>query len=101
MKQFLFIFLLAAILIVQTNPEVGEKFNIKYDPSEKNIFSLDDKLTLVYVFDYWNIGKSLNGKSKALFQNVLYPINEKVTKIEMEKEGNLDLGESKIPDDVY
>jgi thiol-disulfide isomerase/thioredoxin len=72
-KMILTLLLISLSAIAQNRPVAGEAYPLTYNLSDRDIFSKESKLTLVYVFDFWGTGKSYASGPKGLFQNVLNP----------------------------
>ena len=90
MKKFiLFLFVFSITIAAQSLPTSGKSYTIKYDPSEKNIFTTSSKLTLVYTFDYWGTKVAAIHGAEKLFENVLSPDEGKISKVPMTLKGNL------------
>ena len=90
MKKFiLFLFVFSITIAAQSLPTSGKSYTIKYDPSEKNIFTTSSKLTLVYTFDYWGTKVAAMHGAEKLFENVLSPDDGKISKVPMTLKGNL------------
>ncbi|MCZ7608996.1 MAG: hypothetical protein M5U17_02410 [Ignavibacterium sp.] len=52
MKNMIFLFFLFSLsLAAQSLPVAGKTYLLKYDPAEKNIFTKESKIILVYTFD--------------------------------------------------
>lgn len=90
MKKFiLFLFVFSITIAAQSLPTSGKSYTIKYDPSEKNIFTTSSKLTLVYTFDYWGTKAAAIHGAEKLFENVLSPDEGKISMVQMTLKGNL------------
>ncbi|MFZ1520444.1 MAG: TlpA disulfide reductase family protein [Ignavibacteriaceae bacterium] len=72
-KVILFLFAFSITMIAQTLPTSGRIFKVEYNPSEKNIFTIKSKLTLVYAFDFWSTKGIARQGTESLFNNVLNP----------------------------
>lgn len=97
-KLVLFFFVLSISVAAQSFPVAGKTFAIKYNPVEKNIFTTDSKLTLVYAFDYWSIKGIASRGAENLFQNVLEPDEGKKNEIKMSETSGLFSADISIPD---
>jgi peroxiredoxin len=88
-KTILFLFVFSITIIAQPFPTVGKSYTIKYNPTEKNIFSNNSKLTLVYVYDYWGTKVAAIQGTEKLFENILSPDEGKISKVAMTLKDNL------------
>ena len=70
-------------LSAQTGPVAGEPYTLTYVPQPDSPLAGADALTLIYVFDYWNVRY---GTRLALWQNVLRPDTGRVRYAELRKE---------------
>ncbi|MDP2363112.1 MAG: TlpA disulfide reductase family protein, partial [Ignavibacteria bacterium] len=101
MKKFILsLFIFSITVSAQPFPTVGKSYTIKYNPSEKNIFSNNSKLTLVYVYDYWGTKVAATQGPEKLFENILSPDEGKISKVPMTLKDNLFEANILIPDSV-
>lgn len=101
MKRLILIFLFVSSLVsAQQKPIAGETYMLKYNSANKNIFSKSDELYVVYVFDFWSLSGTYSGGPAALFNNVLYPDEERVYKKKLIKNDGMFYAEIEIPDSV-
>lgn len=78
-RRFSLLFLLLVVfalpLSAQKVPVVGDSHTVVYIPPADSPLASADALTLIYVFDYWNVRY---GTRLALWQNVLRPDTQRV-----------------------
>ncbi|MCB2205337.1 redoxin domain-containing protein [bacterium] len=72
------------VLNAQPGPVAGSDFTVVYNPPASSPFASASAVTLVYVFDYWNVRY---GTRLALWQNVLDPDTSRTHYAPMKKEG--------------
>ncbi|MFZ1730519.1 MAG: TlpA disulfide reductase family protein [Bacteroidota bacterium] len=70
-----FILISVPVLQAQTGPVAGEKYSVTFIPPTDSPLASSDELTLIYVFDFWNVRY---GTRLALWQNVLRPDTSRV-----------------------
>ncbi|MBE0642965.1 MAG: redoxin domain-containing protein [Bacteroidetes bacterium] len=81
---FLFLLLLSApVLHAQKGPVAGQRYTITYNPPPDSPLATAEQLTLIYVFDMWNVRY---GTRLALWQNVLRPDTARVRFLPLRKE---------------
>jgi len=97
-KLVLFFFVLSISAAAQSYPIEGKIFTTIYNPADKNIFTTDSKLTLVYAFDYWSTKGIASRGTASLFQNVLEPDEGKKNEIEMSEANGIFSAVITIPD---
>lgn len=98
MKNIILFLLFCSTVFAQKVPVAGENFTLEYDPSVKDTFSTESKLTLVYVFDQWGTTFSYFDGKEGLFKNVLNPDEKQKKETAMRLENNLFKAEISIPD---
>ncbi len=72
-------------LAAQAGPVAGSDFTVVYTPSVSSPLADAENLTLVYVFDFWNVRY---GTRLALWQNVLDPDTSRVHHVPMQRAGS-------------
>ncbi|MEB2355658.1 MAG: hypothetical protein OZ915_10815, partial [Ignavibacteriales bacterium] len=99
MKNIIFLFFLFSLsLAAQSLPVAGKTYLLKYDPAEKNIFTKDSKIILVYTFDYWGTKGTSSEGPESLFQNVIKPDKGRKKEINMSPLNGIFTAEINIPD---
>lgn len=92
--------LLTSLFFPQNYPVAGKKFQVEYDPSEKNILADSKEVKVVYAFDYWSIVGQPEGGHSSLFGNVLNPDSGRAHETVMQKKQNKWYAEIEIPGDA-
>ncbi|KAB2846546.1 MAG: hypothetical protein F9K42_11285, partial [Ignavibacterium sp.] len=99
MKNIIFLFFLFSLsLAAQSLPVAGKTYLLKYDPAEKNNFTKDSKIILVYTFDYWGTKGTSSEGPESLFQNVIKPDKGRKKEINMSPLNGIFTAEINIPD---
>lgn len=76
----LFVVLVNSELVAQPYPHSGQQFTLRYLGRSHGSFAPDDRLQLLYVFDFWNVRY---GTRLALWNNVLRPDTTRLKKAAM------------------
>jgi peroxiredoxin len=93
----LFALFLPLSLSAQAGPEAGSTFTVLYNPPADSPLADAPGVTLVYVFDFWNVRY---GTRLALWQNVLDPDTGRVHHVRMERAGESWAADIPIPADA-
>lgn len=97
LKSIAFLFLCAIISVSHAqapHPQSGSNFRISYNALASGKFTNAEKLTAVYVINFW--GKR-SGTRLALRENVLKPDTSRIRRVALTKDGNIWSAEIPIP----
>jgi peroxiredoxin len=101
--RFLFLLVLSVSFLLpstsgaQPDPVAGSTYTVVYTPSQFSAVADASQLTLLYVFDFWNVRY---GTRLALWQNVLDPDTSRIHRVAMRKQNGAWKADIPIPTDA-